>query len=174
MKALAPALPSGSRAKPASDSAVLYSTLSSSDPELAPTPPADETAREGREPSEPPDARWARFQRNRDDFLLHTLAPRARDCWKKIEGEGRIEFLYLMRHESGHGVGRITPTTDIGVETPVSIVESELSPEQSKQALDCMLDAIEGTSFTSELPTPGETLVGMYQGWHVGKGLAKE
>lgn len=150
---------------------VKYSVLSTSDPEQAPPPPAHEVTSEEPGPAAgPPNARWARFDKDRDDYLRHILAPRVRDCWKKIEGQGRIEFLYLMKHDSGHGVGKISPTSDIGIETPVSIVESELAPEQSKQALNCMLDAVEGTSFTSELPTPGEKLVGMYQDWYVGKG----
>jgi hypothetical protein len=51
---------------------------------------------------------------------------------------------------------------------PDTIVESSLEPEQSRLALECMLDAVEGTSFP-----PGTVLddpmIFKYQVWTVGK-----
>jgi hypothetical protein len=151
---------------------VTYSALSTSDPVAMPPPKFGDQAVTGpiQETVAPPDSKQARFEEDQDRYLRDVIAPRVRECWRKLEGNGRIEFLYLMRHETGVGVGKVSPTTDIGIETPVSVVTSDLTPEQSRRALDCMLDAVEGTSFTTELPD-GDlgNLVGKYQIWTVGK-----
>ncbi len=154
---------------------VTYSTLATSDPAQTPPPTLleDEAARPAADPaSVAPDPMRARYERDLDRYLVDVVAPRARDCWKHLDGAGQIEFLYLLRHETGIGPGPVTPTTDIGIDTPVSVVASDLTPEQSKRALDCMLDAVAGTSFTTEMPRSDlGPLIGKYQVWQVGKPL---
>jgi hypothetical protein len=154
------------------DDGVEYSVLATSDPmtDSPPFTPDEDTSTGATMDSVLPDVRRERFDHDRNQYLENVVAARARDCWTKLEGNGTIELLYLMRHETGRGVGALTPTTDIGIQTPVSVVASELTPEQSKRALDCMLDAVDGTSFTTELPDESlGPLVGMYQVWRVGK-----
>lgn len=90
--------------------------------------------------------------------------PRVRDCWKTVEGSGTIEFRYGWMLEGG--IAR--PAALEGQDHPVMMVESSLTPEQSKQAFDCMLDAVDGTSFPAESPYPDEHGVVGYQVWHVG------
>ena len=143
----------------------------------ATTDPADVPAPTEPEPELPPGPRQApspadkRFTADRDRYLVETLRPRLKACWATLEGKGEIRFFYTMRAASLTGETALTPSVEheLGYDAPVTIVESSLTPEQNQRALDCMLDAFEGTSFTTVLPMPElGTLVGFPQTWRVG------
>ncbi len=114
--------------------------------------------------------RWDRFSHDTDRYMLEVVAPRARACWKTLEGNSKIEFQYTLRHETGVGVGRVSPVIDDGADLPVMIVESGLTTDQTARALDCMLDAVDGTSYTTELPSDKlGPIITKYQTWNVGQ-----
>lgn len=115
-------------------------------------------------PQEPVPDSLEILSKSLDTYMMDTIAPRVRPCWKKLSGSGKIEFRYTFRDESG----KASPIVVEDANVPVTIVESSLEPEQSRLALECMLDAVEGTSFP-----PGTVLkdpmIFKYQIWTVGK-----
>jgi len=99
-----------------------------------------------------------------DTYMLDTIGPRVRPCWKTLSGTGTIEFRYTFRDESG----KASPTVVEDANLPVTIVESSLEPEQTRRALECMLDAVEGTSFPPGVAL-SDPMIFKYQVWTVGK-----
>jgi hypothetical protein len=141
-------------------------TTATSDPEAA--PPLSALAPAGEQPAMSPER--ARFTAERDGYMAQTRA-RVEACWRALPGAGEIEFMYTLRAASLTGETEVTPSieTELGHDSPVNIVESSLTPEQNRAALDCMLDAVDGTSFRTVLPSPElGTLVVLHQRWRVG------
>lgn len=100
-----------------------------------------------------------------DAYVKDVVGPRVRRCWKRLDGAGQIEFRYtfLKDHDSGVTAPTVVEDTDL----PVTIVESSLTPVQSARALECMLDAVDGTSFPTGVKTL-DPMIFKYQVWTVG------
>lgn len=139
------------------------STPSTSDPYAVPAPSPPVTALTDSPPQEVPE-NFREFRKATETYFQRTLVPRVRDCWKSLDGKGTIEFRYGWMFDAG--IAR--PAAIEGAELPVMMVESSLTPEQSKRALECMLEAVDGTSFAATSPYPEETAAVGYQVWHVG------
>jgi hypothetical protein len=106
-----------------------------------------------------------RLQRENAHYVVEVLKPRAKPCWTALSGSGEIEFRYTWIVEDH--VARPVATADAPLS--VTIYETSLEPEIAQQALDCMLDAVDGTTFELHLMSgePDGEFV-FYQRWHVG------
>ena len=116
------------------------------------------------------EARRERYHREVDRYVIEVLAPKATSCWKPLHAAGkRILFAYAMHHASGRGRGRVTPDVTPDGRPVVSVVESDLSAQETDFARDCMIAAVTGTSFEAEMPrNDGDTVVLLFQAWQLG------
>ncbi len=133
-------------------------------------PPVEPLAAPTDEPPPMPPA-MARFLADRDRYMTTVIATRVESCWRAVPGSGEIEFVYTLRAAALTGETKLEPSieSELGHDSPVSIVESSLSPDQNRAALDCMLDAVDDTAFVTVLPSPElGTLVALHQRWRVG------
>jgi len=80
---------------------------------------------------------------------------------------GRVEA-FVQAHLGRSIDGVATPVALEELESPVTVVESTLPDDTTQQALECMLNGIEGTSFAQTPPYGGPSF-GFYQSVAVGR-----